>query len=169
MNKPPSKSRRANGTVKALAEALDITNRQVSTLLRQGMPEDVSAALDWKASQTNRDTSDELRSAKIRVLHEQEQRLKLQNEASRNELISRAEVHEMFVALGSAINVFCERASREIPNEVLGLSIEKSLPKSRAKMRELQNLFCDRRSEFWTKHPTQSDEPKADKPKRKKP
>ncbi len=76
--------------------------------------------------------------------------LKLDTE--RSKVISRDEVREMFVALGSAVNVFCERASREIPQVTLGLSIEKGMPKARAKMRELQEMLTDRQSEFWIKH-----------------
>ena len=40
--------------------------------------------------------------------------------------------------------------------ESIGLTLEQSTPKAKAKMAEIQNMFADAESEFWAAHTEQS-------------
>jgi phage terminase Nu1 subunit (DNA packaging protein) len=139
-----------------IAEGLGISLRRVTQLKVEGMPvHSLEAAQAWrseKSKESGGDLKDQWTQAKIRLTKEQERRIKLENDQTTGKTIPRADCVEAWIRAGAAINSALRAASIEIPRVCLGLTLEQSTPKSKAKMAEIQKIFADAESEFWASH-----------------
>lgn len=143
-----------------IAEGLGISLRRVTQLKVEGMPvHSLDAALAWrteKARESGGDLKDQLTQARIKLVKEQERRIKLENDEAVGKTIPRGDCVEAWIRAGAAINSALRAAATEIPRVCLGLTLEQSTPKAKAKMAEIQKLFADAESEFWNSHQEQS-------------
>jgi phage terminase Nu1 subunit (DNA packaging protein) len=153
MTKKTAPKRRADGTLTALCETLNLSKRRVSELLQNGMPSDPQGAVEWRNSKENDDSAAELRRRRIALLREQERLARIKANEADGLLIPRAEVERQHVAIAMAIQAFLRRWEREIPALCLGLSLSQSMPLVKARTRELQNLLADLESSFWKNLP----------------
>ena len=147
-------------TIADIAEALEISTRRVSQLKDEGMPTiTIEAAKAWRADQAKEkggNTKDELDRARIRLVKEQELRIKYQNDESAGRLVSRDECREEWTRIGSAISAMLTAAESEIPRVCSGLELSQALPLAKAKMREIRQHFADEESAFWKRHEEKS-------------
>ena len=148
--RPP---RRADGTLNALCDTLNLSKRRVSELLKQGMPDDPKAAFAWRDALHNDDSAVELRRRRIALLREQERLARIKADEADGLLMRRGEVERQHVAIASAMKAFLRRYEREIPALCLGLQLAQSMPLVKQRTRDLQNLLADMESEFWSEHP----------------
>jgi len=129
---------------------------RVSQLKEEGMPvHTIEAAKAWRLDQAKEkggSIKEQLDQARIKLVKEQETRIKIQNEEARGVLISRGDCREAWTRLGAAISKACQMAAKEIPQVCLGLPISQALPLSKAKMSEIQRMLSDHESEFWNNH-----------------
>jgi hypothetical protein len=154
MTKPKSKqTRRPAGTLNALSKALRLTKRQIGTLLLQGMPDTPAEAIAWRKAEHSSDSAEQLRRERILLIREQRQRVELENQRVRNEVVSIAEVKLSDTQIGCAVAAFAKSIEVELPALCLGLPLERSRPLVRARLRELQTMLADKFSEFWQAHP----------------
>ena len=115
----------------------------------------IDAAKAWRADQAKEkggNTKDELDRARIKLVKEQELRIKYQNEESAGRLVSRDECREEWTRIGSAISAMLTAAESEIPRVCSGLPLTQALPLAKDKMREIRTLFADEESMFWKRH-----------------
>jgi hypothetical protein len=147
-SKPP---RRENGTLNALAAGLNISKRQVSTLLSQGMPEDVAAARRWRRDRNGMPA--DYATARARKMQADAERSEIALAKERGLLISRAEVVELANQTGAALQAFWRALEREIPTALLGLNLERSRPLAKQMIRAQQKYLSDANSHFWQEHP----------------
>lgn len=149
-------------TLADIAAGLEITSRRVSQLKDEGMPvHSVEAALQWrseKAKENGGNLKDQLTQARIKLVKEQERKIRIENDLARGRMIDRGEVTEMLIRLGTVMNSALGAASQEIPRVCLGLPLEKSIPKAKEKMAEIQRMISDAESEFWKSHPENTDD-----------
>jgi phage terminase Nu1 subunit (DNA packaging protein) len=147
-------------TLPEIAAALEVSTRRVSQLKEVGMPvHTIEAALQWRSDkdkESGGDLKDQLVQARIKLVKEQERRIKLENDAAVGKTVYRAECVEAWIRAGAAINSALRAAATEIPRVCLGLTLEQSTPKAKAKMAEIQKIFADSESEFWASHQEQS-------------
>lgn len=151
---PPRQQSPEPPELKEIAEALEISVRQVTNLKVQGMPtHTVAAAIEWrKAQRKGGDIDAKLKEAKLAKLEEERTRIRLQNEEAMGRLVSRDECRVAWARLGAAIGAFATKAAREIPQVCSGLPIEKALPIAKEKMADCQRILADHESEFWNQH-----------------
>jgi hypothetical protein len=150
----PASTRRADGSLNRLCEALGLSKRRVSELLKQGMPDDPQAALAWRDARESDDSAAALRRERIGLVRAQRLAVELANQKAQGELVSKNEVISDHIKIGAAVASFIRRWEREIPQVCLGLTLPQSMPLVKAKTRELQNLLADMESEFWKTQPT---------------
>lgn len=115
----------------------------------------IEAALQWRSDkdkESGGDLKDQLTQARIKLVKEQERRIKLENDVAVGKTVSRADCVEAWIRAGAAINSALRAAATEIPRVCLGLTLEQSTPKAKAKMAEIQKIFADAESEFWAGH-----------------
>lgn len=143
-----------------IASGMGISRRRVSQLKEEGMPvHSIEAALQWrseKAKESGGDLKDQLTQARIKLVKEQERRIKLENDVAVGKTVYRADCAEAWIRAGAAINSALRAAATEIPRVCLGLTLEQSTPKAKAKMAEIQKIFADSESEFWNAHKDES-------------
>lgn len=143
-------------TLADIAEALEISTRRVSQLKEEGMPViSIDAAKAWRADQAKEkggSIKDQLDKAKLKLIQEQELRIRLENDETTGKLVSRAECREEWTRIGAAISAMLTAAESEIPRVCSGLPLSQALPKAKDKMREIRNLFSDEESAFWSRH-----------------
>jgi phage terminase Nu1 subunit (DNA packaging protein) len=145
----------------AVAKKSGLSIKYIIELHRQGMPlQPIEAALQWIEDRPVADRQEDsgnstsaLRREKIRLTQLQAQRLQIEIEARRNELISRAQVVELLARIGSALNAGCRKLENEIPPKLLGLPLSQSIPKCKTLIRDMQSKLADSQSEFWKAHP----------------
>lgn len=155
MTKPKSKTtRRPAGTLNKLCAALRLSKRQIGSLLREGMPDSVDAALAWRKAETSSDSAEQLRRERIKLVRTQRDRMELEIARSKNELLTRSSVLEEHRKIGAAVCAFVRSLEVEIPQLCYGLPLSKSLPLAKKKIRELQQLWADRDAQFWGENPT---------------
>jgi hypothetical protein len=109
-------------TQRKIAEALSLSDRRVRALIGQGMPShSIEAAIQWRASQLNSDSADELRRARIALVKSQREKIEVENARLRRELISLSEVcQDIFVCFSLAKSEFVKLQS-ELPPRLEGL------------------------------------------------
>jgi hypothetical protein len=81
--KPKPRRKLPNGTIAKLAAALQCSLRHTSTLVSLGCPTDPAQALEWRKAQHvggGHDTAELLRQARVKLVTEQERRVKLEND-----------------------------------------------------------------------------------------
>ena len=143
-------------TLAEIAADLNISTRRVSQLKEEGMPiHTLEAARQWRSDKTKEgggDLKDQLTQARIKLVKEQERRIKLENDEAVGKTVSRADCVEAWIRAGTAINSALRAASIEIPRVCMGLNLEQATPKAKAKMAEIQKIFADVESEFWASH-----------------
>lgn len=147
-------------TLADIAESLEISTRRVSQLKEEGMPVvSIEAAKAWRSDQAKEkggSIKDELDRARIKLVREQELRIKLQNDEASGRLVSRDECREEWTRIGSAISAMLTAAESEIPRVCSGLPLAKALPLAKDKMREIRAFFADEESAFWKRHEEKS-------------
>ena len=72
-----------------------------------------------------------------------------------NQLLSRSEVDQRDIKIGSALAAAMRAIESEIPQLCLGLPLERSRPIVKEKVRAIQAMLSDGLSEFWKDHPEQ--------------
>lgn len=124
----PSRSRRPPGSVKHLAEALGVSRRRVSTLLLDGMPVDIAEAVAWRgmASDTSSTIADdspaELRRRRIALLVRQEEKLAVEIDVRRGQLIDRDEVFSASLYHHARAKAKLLTLPNSLPGRLAGLS-----------------------------------------------
>ena len=123
--KAPNPPRRKSGTVKALADALGLTTRQISTLLAEGCPENPTDALTWyglkNAASNDDDSPAALRRRRIKYLDSQNQLLQSQLAERERRLIPVEDVRETALRCYSVSKARFLRLSHELPSRISGL------------------------------------------------
>jgi phage terminase Nu1 subunit (DNA packaging protein) len=155
MAKKQTTKRRASGTVASLAKALGFTPRHISTLLAKGLPSTIPEAREWLSERENSDTAAGLRRERIGLVRAQRQAAETTNQRIEGELISRAEVRAQYIKLGSALQSFCRRLETELPQQLHGLPLSKSLPLAKEIVRKMQARLADEDDELWADQPTE--------------
>jgi len=154
MTKKPPATKRADGTLNALCEALNLGKRRVSELLKQGMPDDPQAALAWRDERENDDTATALRRERIGLVKAQRHAAEIANKKAQGELVSRTEVETDTVRIASAIKAMIRAFEVQLPQLCLGLTLSQSAPLVRQRLREIQQAFSDMSAEYWKDKPT---------------
>jgi hypothetical protein len=148
-------------TLEEIAESLAVSTRRVSQLKVEGMPvHSIDAAQAWRTAQAKADGGDfkdQLIQARIKLVREQERRIRYENEEASGRLVSRAECAEAWTRVGCAVAAMLRVVESEIPRACLGLPIHKALPIAKAKMAAIQKTFADAESAFWKTHPENPD------------
>jgi phage terminase Nu1 subunit (DNA packaging protein) len=137
MTKKPIPSKRADGVLNALCAALHLQKRRVSTLLRQGMPDSVEAALLWRSSRASEVSVEDLRKSRKALIDLQAERARVDLAARRGELISGDHVEEGASAIGSVMKSMLQRMANDCPPRLEGLTaneIKKELVKENDKI-----------------------------------
>ena len=152
--KPP---RRAPGAVKKLAAALNLTTRRTSELLREGMPLEIELARKWRGetepvSDPASDSSPAaLRAKRILIMDKQAERLEMENQSRRGELISRAEVEARDAKIGACVRHAILRMRSELPGQLEGLTAPKIATVLDDYNRSMLEEMSDEGSEFWSR------------------
>ena len=127
-NKPktPPKPRRKlpNGTIAKLAAALQCSPRHASTLVSAGCPTEISAALQWRKDQHaggGHDTAELLRQARVKLVTEQERRIKLENDVRAGQLIDSAQVDAESIHTGLAVRGALLALENSLAGSLVGL------------------------------------------------
>ena len=154
MTKKTRPSRRADGTLNALCETLNLSKRRVSELLKQGMPSDPQAARAWRDAKQNDDTAAALRKERIGLVRAQRLAVELANKKAQGELVSRTEVETDTVRIASAMKAMLRAFEVQLPQLCLGLTLSQSAPLVRQRLREIQNAFADMSAEYWKGKPS---------------
>lgn len=149
MTRKPPPPKRADGTLNALCEALNLGKRRVSELLKQGMPDDPQAAIAWRDAKQNDDSAAALRRERIGLIRAQRLAVELANKKAQGELVSRAEVEADTVRIASAIKAMLRAFEVQLPQLCLGLTLSQSAPLVRQRLREIQQAFSDMSAEYW--------------------
>ncbi len=122
MTANPKRTTRPHGSVKKLAEALGITTRRVSDLLRDGMPDDPEAALAWRAERSGGDGSaDELRRERIKLIQSQRRKLDFEHQVEKGQYLAAASVRESTIRVISAARDRLLKLPAELPPQLEGL------------------------------------------------
>jgi phage terminase Nu1 subunit (DNA packaging protein) len=150
----PASTRRADGSLNRLCEALGLSKRRVSELLKQGMPDTPQAALAWRDARESDDSATALRKERIGLLKAQREAAEIANKKARGELVSRTEVETDTVRIASAMKAMLRALEVQLPQLCLGLTLSQSAPLVRQRLREIQNAFADMSAEYWKDKPT---------------
>jgi len=70
-------------------------------------------------------------------------------------VISRSEVDQRDIKIGSAVAAAMRALETELPQLCLGLPLDRSRPVVKEKVRAIQTILADGLSEFWKDHPEQ--------------
>ena len=154
MTKKTPATKRADGTLNELCQALNLGKRRVSELLRQGMPDDPQAALAWRDARESDDSATALRRERIGLVKAQREAAEIANKKALCDLVSRAEVETDTVRIASAIKAMLRAFEVQLPQICLGLTLSQSAPLVRQRLREIQNAFADMSAEYWKDKPT---------------
>jgi phage terminase Nu1 subunit (DNA packaging protein) len=154
MTKKPPATKRADGTLNTLCEALNLGKRRVSELLRQGMPDDPQAALAWRDALHTDDSATALRRERIGLVKAQRLAAEIANKKAQGELVSRIEWETDTVRIASAIKAMLRAFEVQLPQLCLGLTLSQSAPLVRQRLREIQQAFSDMSAEYWKDKPT---------------
>jgi phage terminase Nu1 subunit (DNA packaging protein) len=157
MTPKPRPPKRADGTLNALCKALGLEKRRISELLKMGMPDDPQAALAWRNARENDDTAAALRRERIGLVKAQRLAAELANQKAKGELIARADVSQQYVIIATALNALLRKMESDLPPLLLGLSLSKSLPATKAYIRNLQNKFSEMDKELWKNLPPEEE------------
>jgi plasmid maintenance system antidote protein VapI len=124
MSTPPRtpRSTRPAGAVKALADALEITPRRVSQLLKEGLPLDPEAAIAWRKRNQGGRSVEALREERIKLVKAQRQKLEEEAAARRGDLIPAGEVLESCHRAYSAARDELLKFVHDLPPRLEGLS-----------------------------------------------
>lgn len=122
------KTKRPNGTITRLSEALGVTPRRVSSLLADGMPETIAEAMAFRgmASDNSEPVSDdspaELRRRRIALLTRQEEKLAVEIAVRKGKLIDRGEVFAASLYYHSKAKAQLLTLPNSLPGRLAGLS-----------------------------------------------
>ena len=139
----PPRTRRPAGQVKQLAEALELTRRRVSTLLADGMPADIAGAMAWRgmSSDTSAHLADdspaELRRRRIALLKKQEEKLAVEIDVRRGQLIDRGDVFAASLFHHARAKAKLLTLPNSLPGRLAGLSEAKMAKVIREEIIEL--------------------------------
>ena len=120
--KAPSKP-----TQKKIAQALQISTRRVTQLVKDGMPFDsIESAQKWRAEKAQGDSTVEaLRAERIRLLRAQAERHEQENLVRSGQLLELGQVkNDCLIVCGKARDRFLSM-SNELPPKLTGLATEK--------------------------------------------
>ena len=146
--RPP---RRADGTLNALCDTLNLSKRRVSELLKQGMPDNPQAALAWRDARESDDSATALRRERIGLVKAQREAAEIANKKALGELVSRTEVETDTVRIASALKAMLRAFEVQLPQLCLGLTLSQSAPLVRERLRQIQNSFADMSADYWNK------------------
>jgi len=149
----PASTRRADGSLNRLCEALGLSKRRVSELLKQGMPDDPQAALAWRDALHTDDSATALRRERIGLVKAQREAAEIANKKAQGELVSRTEVETDTVRIASAMKAMLKAFEVQLPQLCLGLTLSQSAPLVRQRLRQIQNAFADMSAEYWKNKP----------------
>jgi hypothetical protein len=125
MNTKPApkkqQNRRASGTLNKLQDALGLSKKRVSVLLKAGMPSDPQAALAWRSEKENGDTVVALRKERIALVRQQERRARLEADVAEGRLVSRDHVHAETTHDALAVRGSLIALENDLPGKLLGL------------------------------------------------
>lgn len=141
---------RPDGTIKALSEAMGVTDRRIQQMLKAGMPDDVEAALAWRAEKDGGDTSAEaLRKERILLVRVQREKVAHDLKMAKAESVDIAEVEDAFASIGAAIKGAVSRMEADLPPMLEGLPPAKMQTIIRDKCDEILALLEDQASKVW--------------------
>lgn len=149
-------SKTKSPTLAALATALGITVRRVSTLKNEGMPTaSIAAALAWREAQASKqtakgDSAEELRQRRIALLKQQERRAKLDADERAGVLVSRAEADSNAYACGCAVRGVLMKLENDLPPRLEGLTAAAICQVLRSEFRQVLETLADGNSDLWT-------------------
>jgi hypothetical protein len=155
-------SLRAKGSVKQLADKLNLSSRQIGNLLKEGMPLDPELAAAWygikQAANQPSDDDDSpaaLRRKRIAYLDEQTRLLQFQIKQKEGELIEVSKVREVALAVSSVARSKFLKLPHELPSRLAGLSETKMLPIIRDAIVEILNELSDESLQAFENHEAQ--------------
>lgn len=164
MSKTPKSARKpalqSPPTTAEIAVALAVSSRRVSQLKIDGMPvHTIEAALQWRKAQSSIDSVERLRLERIRLVVVQRERVEIENASRRNELMPRDEVRTNETRIGAAVGAALQVLENELPQLLLGLSLDRARPICKERTRIIQAMLADEYSEFWKAHPAGDSRP----------
>ena len=122
--KPKPRRKLPNGTIAKLAAALQCSLRHTSTLVSLGCPTDPAQALEWRKAQHvggGHDTAELLRQARIKLVDQQERRIKLENDVRAGQLIDSAQVDAESIHTGLAVRGALLALENSLAGSLVGL------------------------------------------------
>ena len=156
MTKKPKPSKRADGTLNDLTAALHIQKRRVSTLLSQGMPDSVEAALAWRKSRADEISVEDLRRSRKALIDLQAERARVDLAARRGELVPGNQLEEAGGAIGSVMKSMLQRMANDCPPRLEGLTANEIKKELGIEHDKILAGFADelRKHAIETSHPT---------------
>jgi hypothetical protein len=154
-------SLRAKGSVKQLADKLNLSSRQIGNLLKEGMPLDPELAAAWYGMKqaTNQPSDDDspgaLRRKRIAYLDEQTRLLQFQIKQKEGELVEVSKVREVALAVSSVARSKFLKLPHELPSQLSGLPETKMLPIIRDAIVEILNELSDESLQAFENHEAQ--------------
>ena len=114
-------------TQSQIAQALGISTRRVTQLIKDGLPVDsIAAAEKWRADKAQGDSTVEaLRAERIRLVRAQAERHEVENEVRRGELLPIGTVQRDCVTVCSRARDRFLRMSNDLPPRLEGLPADK--------------------------------------------
>lgn len=148
----------------ALSKQLDLISarcglspKHLRTLIHQGMPTDLEQALAWlnhrPSPKAESDSAADLRRERIRLTRAQSEKAELELSIRRNEVVSRAEVREMFSAAGHGIRAGLLSLENELVPKITGKSLSAAREIARDELRLVMVKLQDAESDFWQARP----------------
>jgi hypothetical protein len=119
MKTKPPKPRREPGTLTALEKGLSLSKRQVSALLKLGMPEDVTSARQWRRER--QEATPDFSAARARKMTADAARSELALAVSKGELIKRDQAQAEAVHDAIAVRGGLLALEVALPGKLLGL------------------------------------------------
>ena len=123
-SKPKPRRKLPNGTIAKLAAALQCSLRHASILVSLGCPTDPAQALEWRKAQHvggGHDTAELLRQARVKLVTEQERRVKLENDVRAGQLIDVAQVDAESTHTGIAVRSALLALENSLAGSLTGL------------------------------------------------
>lgn len=148
-NKP---KRRPSGTLAKLTEALGVSKRRVSTLLAEGMPDDVEGALAWRGEREGGDDSTAaLRRERIRLIRIDQKRRQFELERAKKEWLPRSIIEEQQTRIGTVMRLALQQAESDLPPRLEGLPADRMSKVLRDYTTRLLEQLADEDSQLWRK------------------
>ena len=121
---PKPRAKLPNGAIARLSKALECSPRHAQTLVKAGCPIDPLEAASWRKAQQDpggANTAELLRKARVKLVTEQERRIKLENDVRAGQLIDCEQVDAESIHTGLAVRGALLALENSLAGSLVGL------------------------------------------------